>query len=45
MDFTVIHTLPELNALAGEWNDLLAQSASHVPFLRHEYLSAGKRWR
>ena len=40
MDFTVIRTLPEFNALAGEWNELLAESASHVPFLRHEYLSA-----
>jgi CelD/BcsL family acetyltransferase involved in cellulose biosynthesis len=24
--------------LAQEWNDLLISSASHVPFLRHEYL-------
>lgn len=38
MQWSVIRTLDELNALANEWNDLLACSASHVPFLRHEYL-------
>ena len=26
--------------LATDWNALLAESATHVPFLRHEYLSA-----
>jgi CelD/BcsL family acetyltransferase involved in cellulose biosynthesis len=40
MQFTLIRSELEFNALAGEWNALLSQSASHVPFLRHEYLSA-----
>lgn len=40
MHLHVVRTLDEFNALAGEWNELLAQSASHVPFLRHEFLSA-----
>ena len=39
MQFDIIQNLPEMNALAAEWNDLLAGSASHVPFLRNEYLS------
>jgi CelD/BcsL family acetyltransferase involved in cellulose biosynthesis len=28
-----------MESLAAEWNHLLADSAIHVPFLRHEYLS------
>lgn len=40
MQFDILRTPAEMDRLAGEWNDLLAQSASHVPFLRHEYLSA-----
>jgi CelD/BcsL family acetyltransferase involved in cellulose biosynthesis len=28
-----------LISLEKEWNDLLAHSASHVPFLRHEYIT------
>jgi CelD/BcsL family acetyltransferase involved in cellulose biosynthesis len=41
MQFTVISTQEGLNSLEGEWNDLLNNcSASHVPFLRHEYLNA-----
>ena len=41
MKLTAYDNITELDALAGEWNDLLACcSASHVPFLRHEYLSA-----
>ena len=40
MQFTTIRSLPELTQLKTEWNDLLAISASHVPFLRHEYLTA-----
>jgi CelD/BcsL family acetyltransferase involved in cellulose biosynthesis len=40
MQLSVIHTTPELVALKEEWNRLLAYSASHVPFLRNEYLSA-----
>jgi CelD/BcsL family acetyltransferase involved in cellulose biosynthesis len=39
MHFNVIRTLTEMEALADEWNMLLADSASHVPFLRHEYLT------
>lgn len=37
MQVDVIRTLPELKALKEEWNRLLFSSASHVPFLRHEY--------
>lgn len=40
MHLNVVRTLDEFNALAGEWNELLVESASHVPFLRHEFLSA-----
>jgi CelD/BcsL family acetyltransferase involved in cellulose biosynthesis len=40
MHFQVIQTLPEMEALAEEWNILLSHSASHVPFLRNEYLTA-----
>lgn len=40
MHLTTVRTLPELASLEREWNDLLAVSASHVPFLRHEYISA-----
>ncbi len=40
MHIDTIRNLAELNNLAKEWNDLLAVSASHVPFLRHEYLTA-----
>ena len=28
-----------MKPLASEWNQLLAESITHVPFLRHEYLS------
>ena len=38
MDFTLHTTFPE--DMQTEWNELLAQSVTHVPFLRHEYLSA-----
>lgn len=38
MQLNVIQTVSEFDALASEWNDLLNRSASHVPFLRHEYL-------
>jgi CelD/BcsL family acetyltransferase involved in cellulose biosynthesis len=37
MVIQVIRTLSEMQQMAGEWNALLAISASHVPFLRHEY--------
>jgi CelD/BcsL family acetyltransferase involved in cellulose biosynthesis len=40
MHLTVLRTEDEFKALADEWNDLLLNSASHVPFLRHEYLVA-----
>jgi CelD/BcsL family acetyltransferase involved in cellulose biosynthesis len=40
MQLAVIRTLPEFEALKDEWNGLLVYSASHVPFLRNEYLSA-----
>ena len=40
MEVKVIRKLQDFDVLAGEWNSLLAKSASHVPFLRHEYLSS-----
>ena len=40
MKIEIIRSLSELQALAGEWNKLLDNSASDVPFLRHEYISA-----
>ena len=40
MQLHIIRSAEEFDNLAGEWNDLLSHSASHVPFLRHEYLSA-----
>lgn len=40
MQLEVLHSSAELDSLAGEWNDLLLYSATHVPFLRHEYLSS-----
>ncbi len=40
MDFSYVHDYSELDPLAGDWNDLLAESSTHVPFLRHEYLRA-----
>jgi CelD/BcsL family acetyltransferase involved in cellulose biosynthesis len=40
MHFNVIRSLTEMETLADEWNTLLSNSASHVPFLRHEYLTA-----
>ncbi len=38
--YKTINSLPEFDILAGSWNSLLDVSASHVPFLRHEYLMA-----
>jgi len=40
MEYRFIKELTELEALADEWNALLAESISNVPFLRNEYLSA-----
>jgi CelD/BcsL family acetyltransferase involved in cellulose biosynthesis len=39
MEFTLYRALNELLPLKEEWNALLAESITHVPFLRHEYLS------
>ena len=39
MHLSVIRTLTDMEALKEEWNGLLFSSASHVPFLRNEYLS------
>lgn len=38
MDFFLHRNFSELEPLASEWNALLAESVTHVPFLRHEYL-------
>jgi CelD/BcsL family acetyltransferase involved in cellulose biosynthesis len=39
MQLEIIQTLEAMQTLAEEWNDLLCCcNASHVPFLRHEYL-------
>jgi CelD/BcsL family acetyltransferase involved in cellulose biosynthesis len=38
MQFNVIRTVKAFQNIAQEWNTLLSLSASHVPFLRHEYL-------
>ena len=40
MLIATIRSPSELANLEKEWNDLLAISASHVPFLRHEYIMA-----
>ena len=40
MDFTLHNNFSELAPLAAEWNALLVESITHVPFLRYEYLSA-----
>lgn len=41
MQLTIYQNFEDLAPLAKEWNDLLACcSASHVPFLRYEYLNA-----
>jgi len=34
-----IHSTPDFLQLKEDWNLLLSQSASHVPFLRHEFLA------
>ncbi len=39
MHFDILRSLDELDKISGEWNELLSCcSASHVPFLRYEYL-------
>ncbi len=40
MQLKIIQDSSEFDKIGTEWNALLAKSASHVPFLRHEYLSA-----
>ena len=40
MDFALIRNFSDLEPLASEWNALLAESSTHAPFLRHEYLRA-----
>ena len=39
MDFTLHRHFPDLAPLPAEWNTLLTESVTHVPFLRYEYLS------
>ena len=39
MNFQVYRNLQELEPLSEAWNHLVEESASHVPFLRFEYLS------
>lgn len=37
MTIELIHSTPDFLHLKEDWNALLSQSASHVPFLRHEF--------
>ncbi len=51
MQLSIFRELQQLQNLADEWNALLQESASHVPFLRYEYLKTwwtflgGGEWR
>ncbi|MDD5368114.1 MAG: GNAT family N-acetyltransferase [Anaerolineaceae bacterium] len=38
MKYQLLRSAEEMNQIAREWNALLDESTSHVPFLRHEYL-------
>lgn len=40
MSIELIQSTPDFLALKEDWNNLLSSSASHVPFLRHEYLAS-----
>jgi len=40
MEFALIQTTSDFDALATDWNALLSVSFANVPFLRHEYLRA-----
>src|SRR5512136_2765561 len=40
MEFTLHRDSSDLVPLAADWNMLLAESISHIPFLRYEYLAA-----
>ncbi len=39
MQINIVRTLSEWDSFSKEWNSLVENSASDVPFLRHEYLS------
>jgi CelD/BcsL family acetyltransferase involved in cellulose biosynthesis len=39
MKLEIIRSLPDLDKIADEWNQLLEHSANNIPFLRHEYLT------
>jgi CelD/BcsL family acetyltransferase involved in cellulose biosynthesis len=39
MDFALHNNFTDLKSLATDWNTLLSLSATHIPFLRFEYLS------
>jgi len=38
MRLDIIWTISDFKSIEFEWNTLLEKSASHVPFLRNEYL-------
>jgi CelD/BcsL family acetyltransferase involved in cellulose biosynthesis len=40
MEFSLHNDFSDLASLAEDWNTLLAESITHIPFLRYEYLSA-----
>jgi CelD/BcsL family acetyltransferase involved in cellulose biosynthesis len=40
MEFTLQRSFTDLEPLASDWNALLSESITHVPFLRYEYLRA-----
>ncbi len=40
MEFTLIRNFSDLEQMATEWNALLSESITQVPFLRHEFLRA-----
>jgi CelD/BcsL family acetyltransferase involved in cellulose biosynthesis len=40
MDFTLHQNFSKLDSMADDWNAILSESVTDVPFLRHEYLSA-----
>ena len=40
MTIEIIQSTPDFLSLKEDWNNLLSSSASHVPFLRHEYLAS-----
>src|SRR5512136_772990 len=39
MEFALHRNFSDLEHLAEDWNSLLAESITHIPFLRYEYLS------